>query len=520
MHKKNWLSENKNLIICIVFIGIVFVVSAVIINGLDDGEEDRFGIINEKNEFLIKEKSLENEWTKIEDNVVDFQFEGNRIAVLKLNGDLLLGSGKKVDDLTKVASKVANYQLYGEKTGYISNEKLYVSDEKGEDFFVLKENVKKFKIDQNRTVVLDKEDTLFVKDGAKSEKWEKVSDKVKLFDLYGDRIAIIVEGDAFMMKEGSYKNDWILKMDNIKDFKINDKRVAIRTLQNKLYASDYIVNTIWEEIAYNVKKFELDDRRLGVLQDVGLFRIKDGNIGSDWLMEEPDIKNFDFGKNNFCMTSAIRGVLAKDGDVQSGDWINQEFEFKKYAVAKISKKTIKDRIEQKDKNYILQDDKALQEKRIEYIFGKGKEEYKDEGEASQNIINIEVKVWKINEQNEKYPSTESVGINKKIEKEVISIFDEIFEDSEKFPIKVLYSFRWPDAKRTHPSGLAIDINSDENYYINAERLRAGKFWLPGRNQYSLSRDCSVVKAFKKRKWDWGGDWNMPKDYMHFSYIGG
>jgi hypothetical protein len=44
-------------------------------------------------------------------------------------------------------------------------------------------------------------------------------------------------------------------------------------------------------------------------------------------------------------------------------------------------------------------------------------------------------------------------------------------------------------------------------------------WSPVTNIFSIPANGSVVNAFKKYGWGWGGDWKSSKDYMHFSYFG-
>ncbi|UCA61826.1 M15 family metallopeptidase [Chryseobacterium rhizoplanae] len=67
----------------------------------------------------------------------------------------------------------------------------------------------------------------------------------------------------------------------------------------------------------------------------------------------------------------------------------------------------------------------------------------------------------------------------------------------------------------HSLGLAIDLNPLENPYIK------GGIVLPPQAVYSINslgtftEESIVVKEFKKRGWEWGGNWNSLKDYQHF-----
>jgi len=67
----------------------------------------------------------------------------------------------------------------------------------------------------------------------------------------------------------------------------------------------------------------------------------------------------------------------------------------------------------------------------------------------------------------------------------------------------------------HASGLAIDINPMMNPYIK------NGISLPVSCKYdttkagTISSGSQLVKEFKQRGWQWGGDWKSLKDYQHF-----
>lgn len=159
------------------------------------------------------------------------------------------------------------------------------------------------------------------------------------------------------------------------------------------------------------------------------------------------------------------------------------------------------------------------------IFGEDRKYYTTRTEASKNMVGITIKVWKYNSKGELYSSQVSLTVNKNLQDDVKAIFNEIYESDEKFPIKSVgaYNFRKMAASSSlshHSYGTAIDINPDENYMIKKDKtIVAGKLYEPGKNKYSLPADGSVVKAFKRHGWIWGGEWTSSKDYMHFSFLG-
>ncbi len=84
--------------------------------------------------------------------------------------------------------------------------------------------------------------------------------------------------------------------------------------------------------------------------------------------------------------------------------------------------------------------------------------------------------------------------------------------------------RWSE----HSYGRAIDINPVQNPYVD------GSFVAPeeGRKHARIDRSADasyrkgairssdvVVDAFRRIRWEWGGDWQNSKDYQHFSSTG-
>ncbi len=128
-------------------------------------------------------------------------------------------------------------------------------------------------------------------------------------------------------------------------------------------------------------------------------------------------------------------------------------------------------------------------------------------------------------------------IHKKISAEVKEIFDVFL--SKRFPIEKvipIVEYGWDDNKsmsdnnssafnyRTiagtdklsnHAHGIAIDINPLQNPFIK------GRTVLPKGVKYdkdakgTITSTSIVVKTFKEKGWEWGGDWKTRKDYQHF-----
>ena len=132
-------------------------------------------------------------------------------------------------------------------------------------------------------------------------------------------------------------------------------------------------------------------------------------------------------------------------------------------------------------------------------------------------------------------------VDKNLSEEVVDIFEEIYNC--KFPIEKMitidyyncnddksmednntsaFNYRMVSGSRKlsdHSYGRAIDINPLLNPYIRKRDIQPknGKKYVDRTQNEKgmiLQEDC-VVKAFKSRGWQWGGDWKYSKDYQHF-----
>lgn len=158
-----------------------------------------------------------------------------------------------------------------------------------------------------------------------------------------------------------------------------------------------------------------------------------------------------------------------------------------------------------------------------YVFGTDTGwKYQSNEEALQHMVWITIPTWTLLDDGTKAPSHQRIQVNEAISDTVVQIFTEIFEGKEQFPIKDVGCYSWRgDNTSEHNWGLAIDINWNENYYININSgAQTGELWEPGENPYSIPADGDVVNIFHKYGFGWGGDgwWSSVRDYMHFSFL--
>ncbi|HSW53638.1 MAG TPA: M15 family metallopeptidase [Ignavibacteriaceae bacterium] len=128
-------------------------------------------------------------------------------------------------------------------------------------------------------------------------------------------------------------------------------------------------------------------------------------------------------------------------------------------------------------------------------------------------------------------------VHKDVVLDVIEIFELIRES--RFPIgKVvpISKYGWSDEKSmqdnntsafnyrfisgsrvisNHAAGLAIDINPALNPYIKNGHSLPENCVYDTTKVGTISASSELVKEFKQRGWEWGGDWKSLKDYQHF-----
>ena len=167
-------------------------------------------------------------------------------------------------------------------------------------------------------------------------------------------------------------------------------------------------------------------------------------------------------------------------------------------------------------------------------------------DAASYMKTVTVPVWQLNSKGVKYASKLSITVNKAVAEDIVSIFTEIYNSPEKFPIESAGGARYTDTMR-HSWGCAIDINAYQNAecraYYNSDGSTSkvvqtcGYGWWPAgtaktlfagslssASAYSIPAGGSVVKAFKDYGWGWAGNGYSVRngsqkfDYMHFSVL--
>ncbi len=153
------------------------------------------------------------------------------------------------------------------------------------------------------------------------------------------------------------------------------------------------------------------------------------------------------------------------------------------------------------------------------------EGYKSEAQAAKNMKTITVPIWKMTASGKRYTSSAQLTIHKKLAKNVMAIFKEIYALDIHFPIKVLKGYMYRKVggvglsksrlMSIHSFGAAIDINPGD--YDNDYFLGKGNDLRDKTNPYCIPDE--VIAIFEKYGWFWGGNFEICADTMHFQYFG-
>ena len=151
--------------------------------------------------------------------------------------------------------------------------------------------------------------------------------------------------------------------------------------------------------------------------------------------------------------------------------------------------------------------------------------YPSEGVASKRMSTFDVPYWVMDKSGNRTATTGKITINEVLADSVKCIFSDIFLLEEQFPIKYLVGFMYRKVGgaglvnspilSAHSFGVAIDINNGD--YDNDLYVGKGNDLRDKSNPFCISDE--VIEVFKSWGWNWGGEFDICSDTMHFQYFG-
>ncbi len=153
-------------------------------------------------------------------------------------------------------------------------------------------------------------------------------------------------------------------------------------------------------------------------------------------------------------------------------------------------------------------------------------EYNSQAKTDRYMMNLTVKVWKMNEKDgSRYSSQMTIPIHRKLYQSLKEIMEEVYELPIQFPMKVFLGYGYRKSggiglsnctlMSVHSYGAAVDINNGD--YDNDYFLGKGNDLRDKTNPYCIPDE--VIEIFEKHGWFWGGNFDIAADTMHFQYLG-
>ncbi|MCL1828731.1 MAG: S-layer homology domain-containing protein, partial [Oscillospiraceae bacterium] len=128
---------------------------------------------------------------------------------------------------------------------------------------------------------------------------------------------------------------------------------------------------------------------------------------------------------------------------------------------------------------------SVEERRVALFGNPNKTYFTGPGDAGAYIENVTVPIWQLHN-GVKVSSTAVLQVHKLVAREVKMIFEEIYNDPEQFPINSVSGARYSDTMR-HAWGCAIDMNPNENYYVQySTGYQVGSYWRPNSDPFSIT----------------------------------
>ena len=142
-------------------------------------------------------------------------------------------------------------------------------------------------------------------------------------------------------------------------------------------------------------------------------------------------------------------------------------------------------------------------------------------EANYEYITVKTWDFKDKTRTQKITRTHEIFVHKNLAATVKRCFQEIYECEEKYPIKSIVTYWSKGGNSEHNPGTAVDINPDENAYMDPSgNPITGKKFDPENDPYSIPVGGEIEQIFEKYGFTRGIYWkNGYKDYMHFSFFG-
>ncbi|GAA3884588.1 hypothetical protein GCM10022243_56740 [Saccharothrix violaceirubra] len=272
----------------------------------------------------IKEGSIYEPWVEQGDDIRSFRLLGDRIGVLRTNGQLDVKAGDLGPGWHTVnTDSVTDFQLSGDRIAYTEGTDLYITegDFGSPPVHQVGAPVKKFQLSGDRVAVLTPNGTLKVKEGDLGPGWADVATGVRDFELYGDEIVFNRSGNLWTLTELYGKPQEIIFAQGVTKFDVEGDRLAWLDRNGSLKAVHRTVNTVYAPvtISESVTDFQLSAKRIGYVENGDLWA-QDGPLEAPSTVQETDIDGFEVDGYRLAVIKD-GALLVKEGDLGPGWYV-------------------------------------------------------------------------------------------------------------------------------------------------------------------------------------------------------
>ncbi len=297
----------------------------------------RVGILQNNGYMQAIEGPLSLNWVLERTDTIDFQLEGDRIAILRdtNGGDLFIKEGPLNAGWSWMNWDVKKFQLEGDRIGILrgNGDMMVREGPLGLDWTLEMGGVTDFQLEGNRIAVLTSTNngSLYIKEGGLGASWNFMAYDVNNFELNGDRVGFTNHAKEFYVKEGPLNAGWTLEQLNVEDFQLEGDRIAIlqATHQGDLFVKEGPLNAGWVWLTHEAEFFELDGDRVGYVNANNELRVKEGPLNAGWVLEWTETKDFQLEGNRIGVhrNNDGNGFFVKEGDLYAGwTWMNWQIE--------------------------------------------------------------------------------------------------------------------------------------------------------------------------------------------------
>jgi hypothetical protein len=259
-------------------------------------EGDRVAVLKDDGALLVKEGDLEPGWHTVNtDSVTDFQLDGDRIAFTE-GPDLYVVEGDVDGEMVHQDAQVKSFQIEGDRVGVLTTDGSLLVKEGDLDpgWQTIATGVADFQLHGTR-IAYREGTTLFAQEGDLDAPSVEQEADVTSYQLSGDRLAALTTAGALLVKEGDLDPGWYtVNTDSVTAFHLDTDRIAF-TEGGELYAKDGDLDADLVHLSSGVTGFQLDGDRVAALLGDDL-EVKEGDLDADWFAVNPDsVTSFQLG---------------------------------------------------------------------------------------------------------------------------------------------------------------------------------------------------------------------------------